>query len=164
MKESNFLYQCLDACLRLYKLLFSRHTKYSLPLIVNLSGCSIYISSTKSPWREAIFTLSCSIFRFILAAKPNTTRIEDILTTSEKISSKSMPFFRLKPFTTNLALYLGYDLFGSGFLFSTHLFFNALLPLGNSINSLSVVLMQGFHFFMHSSQPLFFSSCSKTSW
>ena len=105
MKESNFLYHCLDACFSPYKLFFSLHTSSSLPLTLNPASYSMYIYSSKSPCKKAVFTSSCSISRFKLVANPKTTRIEDIFITWENISSKSTPFFWPKLFTTNLALY-----------------------------------------------------------
>jgi len=59
--------------------------------------------------------------------------MDDIFTTGEKISLKSTPFFYLKPFTTNFALYLGSVEFESCFTLKIHLVSNALLPLGNFV-------------------------------
>ncbi|KAM0959585.1 hypothetical protein ACFX2I_024657 [Malus domestica] len=93
MNELNFLFHCFGACLRPYKLFLSLHTKVSLPLTSKPLGCSIYISSSKLPGRNAVLTSNCSSSRSMLAAIPRITRMEVIFTTGEKISSKSTPFF-----------------------------------------------------------------------
>ncbi|KAM7494409.1 hypothetical protein LguiB_029018 [Lonicera macranthoides] len=49
MKPSNFLYHCLGACFRPYKLFFSLHTMFFFPLSEKPSGWYMYISSSKSP-------------------------------------------------------------------------------------------------------------------
>ena len=48
---------------------------------------------------------------------------------------QSQPFFWLNPLTTSLALYLGHEVCSSYFTLYAHLFFKALFPLGNFINS-----------------------------
>ena len=134
IKELNFLYHYLGACFNAYKLFFNLHTSSSLPLTLNPLGCSINISSFKSPCKKVVFMSSYSISKFKLAANPRTTQIEDIFTTGENISSKSIPFFWPKPFTTNLALYRYCELF-SVFNMKTHLFFIAFFPLGSFTKS-----------------------------
>ena len=111
IKKSNFLYHCLGAYFSPYKLFFNLYTSFSLPLTLNPSGCSMYISSSKSSCKKVVFTSSCSISKFKLTANPKTTRIEDIFTTGENISSKSTFFFWPKPFKNNLALYRCCELF-----------------------------------------------------
>ena len=70
-------------------------------------GCFMKISSSKLPWRKVIFTSICSTSKSRVIGKLRTILMDDIFTTGEKISFKSTIFFRPKPFTTNLALYLG---------------------------------------------------------
>jgi hypothetical protein len=70
----------------------------------------------------------------MVVAMPSITHIKDILTNRENISSKSIPFFWLKPFTTNLALYLGCELCYLVFTVYTHLFLSAFLPFGKDTN------------------------------
>ncbi|PRQ43330.1 hypothetical protein RchiOBHm_Chr3g0467321 [Rosa chinensis] len=71
----------------------------------------------------------------MLAAMPKMILIEVILTTGEKISSKSIPSFCPKPFTTKRALNFVNCSFSSLFNLNTHLFLSAFLPLGSSTNS-----------------------------
>lgn len=53
---------------------FNLHISSSLPLAMNFSGCSIYISYSKSPCKKDVFTLSCSISNFKLAINLTTTQ------------------------------------------------------------------------------------------
>ena len=74
------------------KLFLNLHTSFSFPLISKLPGCSVYISSSRSLWKNTVFTSTCSISIFILEARLRTTWMDDTFTTREKISSKSTPF------------------------------------------------------------------------
>ena len=135
MNESNFLYHCRGACFNPYKLFFNLHTRSSFPLTSNPYGCCMKISSFKSPWRNAILTSNYSISRSWLVANPKIVLINENFTTGEKISSKSIPFFWPKLFTTNWALYFTRFHFPSFFSLYTHLFRKAFFPLGNFTSS-----------------------------
>lgn len=54
--------------------------------------------------QKGLLTSNCWISRFLLAVKARIHLTVVILITGEKVSSKSMPYFLLKPFATNLAL------------------------------------------------------------
>lgn len=126
MKVSNLPCHCLGTFLRPHKLFHNQQTRSSL-----LRHWSLWVapcrSFSKSPWRKAVFTYSCLISKFMLAAKLSTTRIDYIFTSDKKISSKPMPFLWPKPFTTNCPSW--------AFLFALQLehpfILKGLLPLGN---------------------------------
>jgi len=106
IKESNSWYHYLGACLRPYKLFFSRHIKLPLPITSNPSGCSIWIPSSRSPCRNAILTSGCPVSKSRLTARLRTTQIDNIFTIGEIVSLKSIPLFWLDSLTSNQALYL----------------------------------------------------------
>ena len=99
---SNFRYHCLGACFKPYKLFFNLHTSFSFRFTSYPYGCCIYISSSKSPWRKAVFTSNCSRCKSSAATRLKIVLIEVILTTGENMSTKSIPFFCANPFTTSL--------------------------------------------------------------
>ena len=104
--------------------------------------------------KECNLAFNCSTVKSMLVAIPNTTRIDDIFTTREKISLKSTSIFWPNPFTTNHVLYLGCELFSSCFKWNTHLFCKVFLSFVKLYQIISVVQMQRIHLFLHIFQPL----------
>ena len=93
MKDSNFYYHCQGACFKPYKLLLSRHTRFSLPFSMNPSRCCMQISSSRSPCRNILSKSNCSTSRAMLVAMLSTVRMYVIFTTGENISTKFTPFY-----------------------------------------------------------------------
>jgi hypothetical protein len=63
-------------------------------------------SSYKIPWKNIFYTSNCLRHQLVETVMDNIIRIVTILTTGLKVSSQSMAYLCLKPFVTNLALYL----------------------------------------------------------
>jgi hypothetical protein len=113
---SNFSCHCLWACFKPYKDFLNLQTLFFYLGTIQPSGCNIYISSFRSAFRKTFLTSIWCIKRLWIETKVIKTQIEEILVTSENISKKSIFYFRVKPFTTNLALYLSIEPSGKYFL------------------------------------------------
>ena len=81
-----------------------RHFKSAL-LTVTPSGMAMYISSSKNPLRNAVFTSIWWMCILYFAAMARTTRIDVNRTTGAKVSLKSWPGICWNPRATSLALY-----------------------------------------------------------
>ena len=93
MKESNFLSHCLEDCLKPYSDFLSLQSNLFLQSQKTPFGCFIYISSSKSSCNNFLLTSSFSNSRLCKVTSANNTQIEASLTTSEKISWKSIASF-----------------------------------------------------------------------
>jgi hypothetical protein len=111
MNDSNFLYHYRGACFKPYKLFFNLHTWCSLPLTMNLSGCSMYCSSSRSPCKND------ELFNFQVHGGSNAKHNSDQrhLDHWREYFIEVYALLLLKPFTTNLALYLGCEVCSSVF-------------------------------------------------
>lgn len=134
VNESNFLNLCLGAYFNSYMFFFNLLTMFSFPFTLKPSYCCIKISSSRSSCRTTVLTSSFFNLRFILVSNHYITQSEHIFTTSENVSSKSIPCFWTKPFTIKRALYFN-NFLSSFFSLNTYLFFSAFLPLGSFANS-----------------------------
>jgi len=136
MNALNLLYHCHGACFKPYSDFYKWQTWSFFLRIVKSSGCFMYISSSNSPWRNAVFTSSCSNSRSNRATNASNTLIEVCRTTREKTSLKSIPFFLLQPWTTGLSFHLAFSTPGMpSFLLETYLAVKGRWPLGNSHDS-----------------------------
>jgi hypothetical protein len=65
------------------------------------SGCSIYNSSSRLPYKNAVFTSSASISQSSSADKARSSLTVSKRATGENVSSKSIPGICEKPLVTN---------------------------------------------------------------
>ena len=110
-------------------------TKFYLPFAMNPSGCSIYISSYKSPCRKVSLMSNFSDYKSKSSTRLGTTCIDEIRTTEEKIYVKSIPCTSPKPLTSSFALNIFLFPFPSWFIRYTQFFFIIFLPFGLSTKS-----------------------------
>lgn len=104
MYEPNRLYHCLRDVFKPYEDLFNLHRSLPSPIFLKPFGCSMYICSSRLPWRKVVFTSIFSKCISMLTIRANNSLIEACLTTRLKISSLSIPFYCEYTFATRRAL------------------------------------------------------------
>src|SRR6266850_1517356 len=93
-------------------------------------GCSMYISSSSTPLRNADLTSSWWISQSSSTANTSNNLIDSKCATGEKVSSSSTPGICVNPFATRQVWWRP-----SAFSLNTHLDFTALQPDGRSTSS-----------------------------
>jgi hypothetical protein len=140
---------------RPYTDFFSLQTNSLFPFSTNPSSYFMYISSSRSPYRNVVFTSICSTSRSKETTIDKRNRIEVNLETGEKNLTKvnslylgitffHKPNFAFLHFSFCIKLILKQP-------FSTKIFYSSL-----QLNYIScLILIQGIHFFNHGLLPEF---------
>src|SRR6266404_3820064 len=144
--ENCMEFQAQEACFRPYKAFCNLHTLCSLPAMMKPVGCSIYISSSRSPCKNTNLTSIWWISQSSSTANASKSQSDSKRATGEKVSSKSTPSIWVNPLATSLA-----QKRPSTFFLKTHLFLTTLRPLGRSVRVQTLSLARASNSYWHAS-------------
>lgn len=135
---------CWPACFKPYKAFFSRHTWFSFPLTTNPFGCSIYISSLRTPFRYADLMSMWWTSRSKCAAIASSRHKESRHATSVKVSLSSTPSVCENPLATRQAWSHFSSPRVSCFVRNTHLCLIGVWPFGRSTSTQVLLSLRHF--------------------